>query len=297
MKIFNSGLNDSAITEFHRRFLNEKLNVLMAYDGTDGHVNFFSNHQDKIKSTAIDSGAFSKNSAEERGLSVNYDLYSYADERLLNASPGEMYFNFDERFDTLGFDLNMRNQRYLESLGLTPIPVIHNYDIRSREFQFFIKNRPYPIVALGKVKKKTAKTIFRPATELYNAGVKVFLLGGSGFSKLAYAPIAFCDSTSWCKYPMHGQVCFWDEEASTPEKTRIIHFSRDEIQWEDDYRSRYKFWDRFISYVNTTCGYTFYDLVGPRSNLVRQVINLKFFRMLEEEVTRIHKQLGFKTAT
>ena len=68
----------------------------------------------------------------------------------------------------------MKNMKKLEKAGLKVVPVVHNY--KGFEIDYYI-DQGYPIVALGSSPHKKLKNIKPAAEKLFNAGVRVHLLG------------------------------------------------------------------------------------------------------------------------
>src|SRR5512139_4097757 len=94
MLLHQSSINSKIIVEFHWRFPEKKLNILLSYALLENDAyDILVTHRDKINIRIIDSGAYSDNT---RGLKTDIDGYiSYCE---FCAPHCEFYFNLDSDF-------------------------------------------------------------------------------------------------------------------------------------------------------------------------------------------------------
>lgn len=296
MLIYLSAMTQRAMYFYCDVFPKAKLNILLAYDGNENYHRLVDKYGDNIDSLILDSGAFGKHSREQKGLEVFYNKYGYARYLRNHHSKYDIYVNFDEDFTKSGFEINYQNQLFLESLGLNPMPVIHNYDVNSQEVQFYLNCGKYNLVSFGFSEDKTIANIKTLAHAFHDAGIDVHLLGRTFFKSLAFAPISLCDSSSWAVATKYHYGFWWNPYILAPDKTAIINFPEREKGSPKHNLDIHPFRAEYLSFARNTFGYTYHDLVhSVYRNYFRNVMNMFFYQQVQESVTKIHKQLGFKT--
>ena len=290
MKIYMASLHLKTLKEYHKRFPNEKLNVLRSFNGRDkNEFHLMNTHRDKIDSLIFDSGAYTKNYAQNSGFNITIDTYK--DYLLSNEKYFDFYFNLDEDFTNNGFGINYENQLSLEDVGLKPVPVIHN--IYSDEADVYIKNN-YKIVAIGSAQiKNSDPEIIRPVVEkLYDNEICVHLFGTTSYKLLVNLPIFSCDASTYALNSAFGNIFYWNPSKSAENKTDNIYLE----EYYSDKNKRYTWFSypyqkELKEYLYEQFKWTYNDLLS--SKYFQYVVNARYYKVLEKHVTNEHIKKGF----
>ena len=275
-------------------------NILCAYNhdlkGTNTELVELIENRRLSKSFMLDSGTFSLNSKgdmdipKERCLEYCQfikDFNEYID----------FYFNFDILFEgEYAYRINKDFYELMKSEGLHPVFVIHDIDTRT-EIDFILKEKPYLVgIAsalirdVGKFKKVIAIT-----DELYNAGIKVHLLGCTSRKKLMATKAWSCDSSSYARWGSINRVNFSSEyevdKNGNPKEVRLCFHSHTgkgvaipEYYYENlERREEYE-------HILEPLGLTADEVAGSSENMFKA--NAYCMYMLEKEVTDYHKSIG-----
>ncbi|MCE5264421.1 MAG: hypothetical protein LLG97_12920, partial [Deltaproteobacteria bacterium] len=207
MKIYQASLFLNVLKRYSELFPDEPLNVLisLAYNESE-RKGFIKDYRHLIASLIADSGAWSV----AQGKST-LTLREVASHLLIWGKHYDHYFNFDTDFSTEGFNNNIANQVALEHVGLTPVPVVHNF--HNNEIEFYVKSRKYDWLALGSSQASNFKDIKYAVDKIKrwgNPSIKIHWFGGSKFDWLCELPIASCDTTSWAATGMYGSIMYWN---------------------------------------------------------------------------------------
>ena len=287
MLLHQSSINSKIIVEFHRRFPEKKLNILLSFALLENDAyDILVTHRDKINSIILDSGAYSDNT---RGLQTDIDGYiSYCK----NAGHlYDFYFNLDSDFREDHFSPeNLENLLKMEKAGLTPVPVIHS--LYSGEIDYYIE-RGYPIVALGSsyaTRLDALKFVFE-RFEKYPQ-VKIHVFGTTIFKNLIEVPVYSIDSSSWAQTGSFANVLFWNPEIEGLNQTDAINFTGryNPKNRPDNHFLNHPHRKQFKEYLGKTFNFTYTDMFFPEN---RMLVNLKYFTDLEEKITEEHKKRGF----
>lgn len=288
MHIFLSSFTHQSYRAYRRYFPNNQLNVMFTFAGLDWKgLDLCS--RDEACLIMVDSGAFSLNNSKSAKNLMHLNVVAYAKTLKKLKDRIDYYFNFDERFDAQGFDTNIKNQRFLESHGLQPIPVLHSYS--DEEINFYAK-QGYKMVSLGKTQNKIPK-LREAAWLLHSRGIKVHILGCTRFDVLATLPITSCDSAVWSIAPSMGYVYFWNKHKPGFNKTDRISFN-DFEGYRNKYGilyNKYKYRDKFDQYLESI-GINYLTLMGDPV-YARRLVCIDYFRTIEKLVTEYHNRMGF----
>jgi hypothetical protein len=104
-----------------------------------------------INSLICDSGAYTKNNAQDKKTAAKISLDGYISflRQPLIRNSFDFAFNYDQDFKKTGFETNYRNMKKIEQNVISVVPVVHDYKAQIiNEIDYYLKNK-YPIIALG----------------------------------------------------------------------------------------------------------------------------------------------------
>jgi len=288
MRLYQASINSKIIVEFHQRFPNKKLNVLLSYVWLESDAyGILVTHRDKIHSVILDSGAWTDQSKKERT-----DIDSYISYCKNTGHLYDFYFNLDSDFREDHFSPeNLENLLKMERAGLKPVPVIHS--LYTGEIDYYIE-RGYPIVALGSsyaTRLDDMKFVFKMFEK--HPEVKIHIFGTTIFSNLIEVPAYSIDSSSWAQAGALAQeVRFWNPEIEGLNKTDSLNFTG---RYNPNNRSKNHFLThphrkQFEQYLWDIFSFKYTDMFFPEK---RMLVNLKYLVDLEEKITDEHQKRGF----
>lgn len=285
MKIFQSSLSYTTF-ELIREFTPDiKVNLLRAF-GLDDNQTFriLDEFKDHIDTAILDSGVWSKNQNPDK---VKHTVYDYGEFLQEHGHKFYCYFNYDEDFNEAERDdfasRNWDNQKILEDMGLSPVPVLHS--LGEDEVQRILDQKAkYPLVAIGS--NAIGMKNFRSAVkELYEAGVRVhaFRIGSADTLQGLHAWSSDCSShAQWTK---GGRCVFFDDVTGKDQSVSFRPFNK-KYEVNKDYYHRLNNVYKFRWFVEEFVGLEFYELI-KNSNL-RTFCNSVYFWWLERYVTSVN---------
>ena len=211
-----------------------------------------------------DSGAFS---AFSKGHKIRIDNYcNWLD---LNKKYLSVYANLDVIGNQV---LTRENQTFMESRGLSPLPVFH---VGSGLKEFRRLCAKYEYVAVGGMVPymKRVGTIWSTLVKLFDIGVdnKLHGFGCTNQKVLFNLPWYSVDSTTWMSGMRYGEVTLFD-----PKSVKIISISFGD-------------WQKWRKYRNLVAdlGYDWREVVSSRTLNKGTLLNLcrASFEKLEEHLT------------
>ena len=275
----------NVLKEYNKLFPKDRLNVLLSIAHNEGErKDFMETCRDMIDQLIGDSGAWSvvQGNSDLTLIAVITFLQRYGD--LFN-----YYFNFDTDFSLQGFAHNLANQTAMENAGLKPVPVIHNFV--TDEIEYYVKSGKYDRLALGSSQSTNFDDI-RYATDKIkkwgNPYMRVHWFGGGKFDWLVRLPITSCDSTSWAAVGEFGDIRYWNWELDEKilDKTHEIYVGgRTKKFKEGEYHFVTYPWRKGLEdYLWTTFHLQYLDLLGPKGNFYKQLVNTRFYAELEKRI-------------
>lgn len=294
MKISNSSLSVDIVKRYKKLFPDIKINVLRSFAVLDDDVaKLCKKYRSSIGGLILDSGTWTKNQAPS-AVAANITVEKYIDYLRTAAKYFDFYFNFDENFESDGFEENYANQLKIESAGFSPVPVVH--DIEGSEIQTYI-DRNYPRVALGSRQIKTLATLQKVMSKFAGTGIKIHLFGQTSFDLLANAPIHSCDTAMWARDGGWGKIRYWNPLKEGANKTDRIYLEEyiSTDSSEGILFSKYQYRKEFEEYLWNTFRLEYGDLIGKDRSINKQLVNTHYFVQLERIITDIHKRKGFDT--
>ena len=281
MILYHASLDLPVLKRYYETF-NEKLDVLLSVAIMRGNTKgFLEDYRYMIDNIVADSGAWSV--AKGTSSLTLEEVISYF--KLWGHKFCD-YFNFDTDFSDKGFENNIANQLKMESAGLNPIPVVHNFF--DREIDYYVESEKYQWLALGS-SQSTNFDDFRYAVHRIKKGnpdIKIHWFGGSRFEWLIQLPVASCDTSSWAKSGSFGFINFWNEKKEGLNKTDRIYVGGRVRQDDKDiyHFVTYPWRDELETYLRESFGFEYRDLCGYDDKFFMQVVNTRFYEELEQKV-------------
>lgn len=167
----------------------------------------------------LDSGSFSLvNAAKAYRKERGGDKWSYYESQE-HLAYLDRYIEFVQKYQHDELDLyanvdvisspklSHRNQQYLESQGLSPVPVIHS-GTELKWVKRYVDR--YPVIAFGGLASKGAVRRWDWVDQAFRivegSGVKVHGFGVTSYAKMLRYPWYSVDSTTWIYIAGHGEV-------------------------------------------------------------------------------------------
>jgi hypothetical protein len=286
MKLYHASLSLNILKRYNKVF-GTKLNVLLsrAYNEQESD-GFLIKFRYMLNSLIGDSGAWSV-AKKTSNLTVEALIAHLAKWGHLY----DLYFNFDTDFSDKGFYNNIVNQLKMETAGLKPVPVVHNFF--DREITYYIQSGQYDWLALGSSQSKNYDD-FRYAVDRIktwgNPKIKIHWFGGSKFNWLINTPIASCDTTSWAATGAHGDIIYWNDNYDGVYKMNKIYICGQIKEESGDEAGRqfhfveYPWRNELEEYLFKTFSLTYGDLCGYNGYENMQLINVRYFTELERRI-------------
>lgn len=301
-RIFFAALTVSLLLHLHKILPGRKINVLRAYQSpSPGDRMLFNGIVPNIGKLMLDCGTYLLHSTKSSALpNININGYmQWVRWAKQQKQPVHFYPNFDRNFTLYGFQDNWLSMQTMESQGLHPFPVIH--DFHNKEIPFYL-NRGHKFMALGSIMKKGSKKKLRTKDDIEHAllriptsEVDVHLFGASSYNmiaSLALAPYSLysCDSSSWVQNSNRGHFLYWNPYKAGENKTEQIYFldkigdsfREDRMYWEY-HPNRYEL-EEYIA----SLGFTYMDLIGhpADANHHRQLLNVIYYLTIEDVINK-----------
>lgn len=283
MRIFQSSLSYRTFELIAECTPEIKVNLLRSF-GLDDSQTFriLDDFKDNIDKIILDSGVWSKNQNPDK---VKHEVADYGDFLEKHADKFDLYFNYDEDFKELERDnfsgRNENNQKYLESRGLKPVPVLHRLD--DNEVKLYTEQvEKYPYVAIGSNAISDDK--FRPAVKkLYDAGTKVHAFKIGSADKLKGLHCWSSDCSSHAQWTKGGRCVFFD---SSQQKDACISFRPFDkySNINKDFYHRHPKIDEFRWFIEEFVGIEFEELIKDLN--YRTFCNSVYFWWLERYITQ-----------
>lgn len=292
IKVFVSSPSIVHIQEFAKRVSNYKPNVLITFYGMDKPTRYTKTNRHLIGELMLDCGAFSlhqkyKNCPMEEKKRASQELFEAY--KVYTEVAQEQYdhvISMDDRFDLESMEHNLERLHELEEESVRAIPVIHNiYD--DYEIAYFI-DHGYKMVAIGQCEGRDDLRVLHPVVDRFaQAGVKVHLFGMTTPKLINHVPAYSCDSKTFLDYGTRGQILFWNQENKGLDKTDVIYFPQFQETPPKEkgcYYHEYKHLEAFKRYIAHNLDLDFNELLGPKHDFYRELVNMLYFAHVEYEV-------------
>jgi hypothetical protein len=280
MKVF-AAVNDAEIVrKFYDKTGGIKLNYLISYYYLDGMAyRLTEGYRSFIDELYLDSGAFSVAGGRSKITVTEYSKYLK-----LFGDRFDQYFNLDDHFDNP--DYNQGNQQYLEENlpeGMKkPIPVVHDNQDPLAEFSnYAIQGHRY--IAIGSTTKIPDDTMAE-IKEKY-PDIKIHLFGKTSLKELETGYYYSADSTTWADAAAVGDILYWDPDEN--EFHKIYMGSTERGDSESDHYKRFSKREKLDAFLKDTFDYEYKDLLIKSGSEPRYIVNLFYYKQLEEYLTSL----------
>ena len=297
MRIYQSSMTIRHLREFAKRHPNLKPNILLSYALLENDLpHFLRRDRSLYRSLILDSGVYSLQKPKARQTAE--ELYpKFKTFAQYNTEAWDLIFNFDLHFGLDSYDKNLEYQIDLEQAGIPVVPVIHNIYNDDAD-KILARGLPeHKTVAIGQCDgRRKLKNVEPVVKKLYEAGAKIHFFGSSEYRLMAKLPVWSCDSISWAKYPSLGVVLYWNPKRNGFDKTDKIYFPKHQESTPSTgsiYYRDYDYLRDFEEYLEVNHGMIITDLMGEEDDLLRGVVNMLYYYMLEEIITQQQRALGF----
>jgi len=282
MKIF-CAIDDAGIVKSFYEKTGIKMNYLVSYYYARGVAyKLTCDYRDMIDSLYLDSGAYTAMTMGEKISLDEYGLYLKECGDLFDA-----YFNLDDNFNDP--EANMVNQLFLEE-GLPPeakkpIPVVHaKKEEAFDEFSQYVE-MGHEYIAIGS-SPRLPDDIHSKIQNTFPQ-VKIHMFGNLNRRMLKNHMPYSADSEAWAGVASHGQILYWDEEEK---KEYQLHLGGTDMKsMTPDYYKDFKYKDKVDNFLKNTFDYVHTDLLAKRSSLKRQIVNVYFFKQLQDYLNSLQK--------
>ena len=298
MKIFQSWMGRNELEKYCQLFPEEPLNILISFAHGCGNMLTINclKEQGKINLLMSDSGTYTVKKwgrhkyphVTKAGYqSYMTDYHTFFD----------IIINFDEDHSTNGFETNYPNQLDLEDAGIPVVPVVQN--ILGEEIETYLEDGS-GLIAFGSSQIKKPKHLEIVFKKLTGYRTKVHLLGKTEYKFLIRQPLFSADSSSAMAYARKGILLFWNnfrEADNNGDRTDMInleeHHNNDERRLEGVPISTYPYRNQLEQYILDDFGVTLGSLGTTERNLMKKVINMRYYKILEKKVTECHFNNGW----
>jgi len=301
MLIFQSWMGRNELILYDELFPKEPLNILISAAHAKGEAIrsvYALRDQGKIAKVVMDSGTYTfttkglirySHGTSESYLSYMSDHHQFFD----------MVFNYDEIHDPSGFDTNYGHQLDLEYAGVPVIPVIQDI-VGDKEIRRYLKDG-CEIMALGSSQIKKPADLDIVFSKLAGTRTKMHLLGKTEYKFLIQKPLYSADSSSAIQYQKKGCLLFWNDHRQADEngdKTDIVNLeisSESKSKLPGIPKSEYQFCPEFNAYLDDNFSITLDRFTRGKTerNLMIKVINMRYYKILEQKVTDYHRGKGW----
>ena len=290
MKIFLVWMGTDLLDRYSELFPEDRLNILISFAYLKGQFTVLKKYRDKMGMVYIDSGTYTQFKNKDNAPHVTEGNYLRFTRRTKDFF--SVIFNYDADFTTNGFERNSPCQLRLEDAGVPVVPVVHN--IENDEIGIYIR-KGHDMISLGSTQVKNPRDIDTAFKPLSGLTTKVHLLGRTETKFLTRKPFYSADSSTYALAASVGAVLFWNSDKEADEygdKTDYIYMGeRDYYQGGkhrythiDEYEGR----QEFESFLQNEFGFNRDDLIGGKGNFNKQIVNMRYYSILEKEINKIY---------
>jgi hypothetical protein len=279
MKVF-AAINDAEVIRIFYEKTGIKLNYLISYFYLDGQAYRVTHeYRHMINDLYLDSGAFSVAGGRSKITVTEYCKYLK-----LYGEQFTEYFNLDDRFDDPAH--NQWNQEYIEknlpSDAKDPIPVVHDTEDPFAEFKYYV-DLGHKYIAIGSTIDIPDETMVRIRETYPNVDIHFF--GKIAVKKLEKLYYCSADSTTWADAAAVGDVLYWDPDENSFHK--IYMGSTERKDSDSDHYKKFSKKEKFDDFIRNKFDFEYSDLLKKSGNYARHIVNLYYYRQLEEYITSL----------
>jgi hypothetical protein len=282
MKIF-CAIDDAGIVKSFYEKTGIKMNYLVSYYYAKGVTHKLAyKYRHMIDSLYLDSGAYTAMTMGKKISLAEYGLYLKECGEFFDA-----YFNLDDQFDKP--QSNTSNQLYLEKLlpdgTKKPIPVVHAKGEAAFNELSEYANMGHQFIAIGS-EPRLPDDIHSKIQDTF-PDVKLHMFGNLERKMLINHMPYSADSASWAEVASHGEILYWNEEEK---KEYCLHLGgKDMKSTTPDYYKDFTYKDKANEFLKETFDYHYTDLLATGSSLKRQIVNVYFFKQLQDYLNSLQK--------
>lgn len=271
-----------------------KVNVLRSFDlENEQTLSIVNNYSDNINSIILDSGVWFKHKDPNKYRDAVHNVRLYGEFVQEHGEKFDFYFNYDEDFQEIYRDefssKNGDNLKILESMGLTPVPVLHLLDDDLVQYHIEQKDK-YPLLAIGsnKVGDNKFKTV---VNSLKDNGIRVhgFRLGST--VKLTGLAAWSVDCSSHAQWTSSGRAVIFDKLNSKDVGISFRPFDK-AGDISEDYFQRHPLLSDFIWFLEEFVGVELEALV--KDSNYRTLSNSIYYWWLEQYITLKNMDIPYK---
>jgi len=286
MRIYQSSLSYNTLKLIAEYAPDIKVNILRSFDlNNDETLEIIASFSEIINSIILDSGVWFKFTNPLKYNNSVHSVKTYSEFLKQHSDKFDFYINYDEDFTEEQRDefssLNEENQKYLESKGHNPVPVLHLLD--DDLINYYIEQKiKYPVVAIGSNAIGDPK--FNSAVKkLYENQIRVhaFRIGSS--SKLTGLHAWSCDCSSHAQWTASGRAVFFDRIKNQETALTFRPFEERTGNLSKDFYQRHPLVDDFIWFIEDVVGVEIDDLIMDSN--YRTFSNSIYYWWLERYVT------------
>lgn len=315
MRFFQSSITTAIVYELRSIMPSVKVNALRSFR-TDGleTLRLLNSGLVQTQDHILDSGVWA---LTQGTLKHKSNVKIYGKFLKSESSKFRFYMNFDEVFKDEGtedFDdkaiaTNLKNQKYLESQGLKPVPVIHTLEDDEIDYYINVKqNKGYEYIAIGSTQakvQKERKKLIAAVNKLYHAGFKVHIFGVGSYKNLTGLKAWSCDSSSFAQWASCGRVIFLSDIAPPSADDIKNGISKKEITFSflshdkdgkpvddfiDDHKHKQLILDEYKKKILDPLGFTVNKLFADEMS--RMIANCYYYTLLEKILTEEQIKAG-----
>lgn len=285
MRIYQSSLSYKTLELISDYVSFIKVNILRSFDlENEPTLDIIRSFPEYINSIILDSGVWFKYKNPQRYNDSVHNVRLYGEFVQKHGDKFDFYFNYDEDFREKHRDefssKNNDNQRILELMGLTPVPVLHLLDDELISYQIEQKEK-YPFVAIGSNQVGDAK--FNSAVKrMYDHGIRVhgFRLGST--IRLLGLAAWSVDCSSHAQWTASGRAVIFNKNKQKEESLSFRPFDKSG-EANKDFFQRHPLKDDFLWFLEEVVGVELEALV--KDSNYRTLSNSIYYWWLERYIS------------
>lgn len=196
-KLFLSSFMFKTLIDYKKLRPDSEMNILLSFGTRKAdYKNMVITNRNMINSLICDSGAYTKNNAQDKKTAAKISLDGYISflRQPLIRNSFDFAFNYDQDFNKTGFETNYRNMKKIEENGILVVPVVHDYKAQViNEIDIYLRDN-YKIIGLGSSQDKMKNrkiNISNAVNHIVNGGSKTHLLGITSYDILKDIPVHY----------------------------------------------------------------------------------------------------------
>lgn len=279
MKLF-AAISEAEVVKKLYEKTGVKLNYLISYYYLEGQAyKLVKEYRSMIQDLYLDSGAYSVETGRSKISITEYLRYLK-----LYGGHFDQYFNLDDKFNDP--EHNENNQyyihSYLPSTAKKPIPVVHDDKNPFADFRGYA-DMGHDFIAIGSKTKLSDATINRIKQEYPSVRIHIFgQLDIDWFKK--HKPYS-ADAATWVHTALFGDILYWDPNENVGHT--IYMGATDRKDTDSVHFKKFAQKERVEVFLKDTFDYKYNDLLPKSSSKARELVNLYFYKQVEDYLTSL----------